>query len=60
MEATRKALSLSELEAGQLFANVNVPGFYAVIRNLMFKFISRLEKSENVIIICFVKIGVGS
>ncbi len=36
--------------ASQLFANVNVPGFYAVIRNLMLKFITRLNKSENVII----------
>ncbi len=43
----------------QLFANVNVPGFYAVIRNLMFKFITRLDKSGNVIIRCLVKIGVS-
>ncbi len=45
--------------ASQLFANVNVPGFYTVIRNLMLKFITRFDKSENVIIECLVKIGVS-
>ena len=45
--------------ASQLFANVNVPGFQAVIRNLMFKFITRLDKSENLIIRNLVKIGVS-
>ncbi len=43
----------------QLFVNVNVPGFCAVIRKFMFKFITRLDKSENVIIRCLVKIGVS-
>ncbi len=30
--------------ARQLFANVNIPCFYAVIRNPMFTFITRLDK----------------
>ncbi len=45
--------------ASQLFANVNVPCVYAVIMNLIFKFITRLDKSENVVIRCLVKIGVS-
>ena len=36
--------------ASQLFANVGVPAFQAVIRNLIFKFITRLDRSENAII----------
>ncbi len=33
-----------------MFANINVPTCQAVIRNLIFKFMSRLDKSENDII----------
>ena len=36
--------------ASQMFVNINVPTCAAVIRNLIFKFIVRLEKSENSII----------
>ncbi len=36
--------------ACQIFVNVNVPACQAVIRNLIFKFMCRLDKSENVII----------
>ncbi len=43
--------------ARQLFADVNVPGFHAVIRTFMFNLITRLDKSENVIIRSLVKIG---
>ncbi len=39
----------------QLFANISVPGFQAVLRNLVFKFITRLDKSDNVIIQGLVK-----
>jgi hypothetical protein len=42
--------------ASQLFANVNVPAFQAVIRNLMFKFITRLNKLENAIIKCLIDV----
>ncbi len=34
----------------QMVANVNVPACQAVIRNLIFKFMCRLDKSENHII----------
>ncbi len=40
--------------ACQLFTNMNVPGFCALVRNLMFTFITRLDKSGNVIIRCLV------
>ena len=43
--------------ASQMFANINVPAFQAVVRNLIFKFICRLDKSENVIIQGLVKVG---
>ncbi len=43
--------------ASQLFANIGVPAFQAVIRNLVFIFITRLDKSDNVIIQWLVKIG---
>ncbi len=36
--------------ASQMFANINVPGYQAVIRNLIFNFMCRLDKSENDII----------
>ncbi len=41
----------------QLFANIGVPAFQAVLRNLVFKFITRLDKSDNIIIQGLVKIG---
>ncbi len=34
----------------EMFANVNVPACQAVIKNLIFKFMSRLDKCENDII----------
>ncbi len=43
--------------ASQLFANIGVPAFLTVIRNLIFKFITRLDKSDNVIMQGLVKIG---
>ncbi len=43
--------------ASQLFANIGVPAFQAVLRNLVFKFITQLDKSDNVIIQGLVKIG---
>ena len=43
--------------ASQLFANIDIQNFHTVIRNLIFKFITRLNKSENVIIQGLVKIG---
>ncbi len=36
--------------ACQLFANIGVPAFQAVLRNLVFKYITQLDKSDNVII----------
>ncbi len=36
--------------ASQMFANINVPAYQADIRNLIFKFMCRLDKSENDII----------
>ncbi len=39
------------------FANIGVPAFQGVLRNLVFKFITRLDKSDNVIIQGLVKIG---
>ena len=36
--------------ASQLFANINVPAFQAVIRHLIFVFITRLDKLEIAII----------
>ncbi len=45
--------------ASQLFANIGVPAFQAVLRNLVFKFVTRLDKSDNVIIQRLVKIGVS-
>ena len=41
----------------QLFANINVPVFQAVIGNLIFAFITRLVKSANVIIQGLMKLG---
>ena len=38
------------LSASQMFAELQVPACQAVIRNLMFKFICRIEKSTNSII----------
>ncbi len=43
--------------ASQLFANIGVTAFQAVLRNLVFKFITRLDKSDNVIIQGLIKIG---
>ncbi len=43
--------------ASQLFANIGVPAFQAVIRNLVLKFITQLDKLNNVIIQGCVKIG---
>ncbi len=43
--------------ASQLFANIGVPAFQAVLRNLVFKFNTRIDKSDNVIIQELVKIG---
>ncbi len=48
---------LLHLSASQLFANIGVPAFQAVLRNLVFNFIARLDKSDNVIIQGLVKIG---
>ncbi len=36
--------------ASQMFANINVPACQAVIRNLIFKFMCRLDNSEHYII----------
>ncbi len=36
--------------ASEIFVNTNVPTCQALVRNLIFKFLSRLEKSTNVII----------
>ncbi len=36
--------------ASQMFSNINVHAYQAVIRNLIFKFMCRLDKSENYII----------
>ena len=41
--------------ASQLFADINVPAFQAVIRNLIY--ITRLDKSQNIIIQGFFLIG---
>ena len=38
------------LSASQMFVNMQVPTCQAVLRNLMYKFICRLDKSENTII----------
>ena len=38
------------VSASQMFAELHVPACQGVIRNLMFKFISRIEKSNNCII----------
>ncbi len=43
--------------ASQLFANIGIPAFQAVLRNLLFKYITRLDKSDNVIIQVLVKVG---
>ena len=45
------------LSAGQLLANIDVPAFQAAIGYLTFKFITRLDKSENAIKQGLVKIG---
>ncbi len=36
--------------ASEIFVNINVPTCQALVRNLIFKFMGRLEKSTNVII----------
>ena len=36
--------------ASQIFANVNVPACQDVIRNLIFKFMCRLDKSNNSVV----------
>ena len=41
----------------QLFANIDVSAFHVVIGNLIFKFITRLDKSENARIQGLMKIG---
>ena len=38
------------MSASQMFAELHVPACQAVCRNLMYKFITRLDKSENCII----------
>ncbi len=38
------------MRASQMFAELHVPTSQAVIRNLIFKFMYRLEKSENCIL----------
>ena len=43
--------------ASQLFTNINAPASQAVIRNLIFTFTARHDKSENVIIHGLVKLG---
>ena len=43
--------------AGQLFSNIDVQAFQVAIRNLIFKFITTLDKLENGIIQALVKIG---
>ena len=45
--------------ASQLFANINVTAFQAVIRNLIFTFITKLDKLKNVIIQRLAKLGVS-
>ena len=42
------------LSASQMFADLHIPVCQAVCRNLMYKFITRLGKSENCIISCLV------
>ncbi len=39
------------MSASQIFAELRVPARQAVYRNLMFKFIIRVDRSENSIII---------
>ena len=43
--------------ASRLVADIDVPAFLAVIKNLIFKFITGLDTSKNVIIQGLVKIG---
>ena len=43
--------------ASQLFANIDVPTFQTVIRNLILKSITRLNRSENAITEGRVKMG---
>ena len=43
--------------ASQLIATNDVPAFEAVIRNLILKFMTRLDKLENAIIQGLLKIG---
>ncbi len=46
----RLLLRLSRYHStSQLFANIGVPAFQGVLRNLVFKFITRLDKLDNVI-----------
>ncbi len=47
-DVTRLLLHLPRYHsASQLFANIGVPAFQAVLKNLVFKFITRLDKSDN-------------
>ncbi len=41
---------LDGISANEIFVNINVPTCQALVRNLIFKFMVRLEKSTNVII----------
>ena len=57
-DVIRLLLHLSRYQsASQLFANINVLAFQAVVRNSIFAFITRLDKSENVIVLGLVKLG---
>ena len=42
--------------ASQMCVNINAPTCQAAIKNLVFQFMNRLEKSENKIIKCLVRI----
>ena len=40
--------------ASQLFVNLGVPTCQALLRNLMYKFMCRLDKSDNSLIVCLI------
>ncbi len=50
-DAMRMLLRIPQyMSASQMFAELRVPAYQVVCRNLMFKFITRLDRSENSII----------
>ena len=51
--------TISYHSSSQLFANVDVPAFQVVVRNLILEYITRLFKSGNAIVHGRVELGVS-